>query len=76
MQQKTIAVRYYNNESLHELVFQSRTCVFSQDKKPWLRRKKKIILLEYKNIRQGKENEEKLKGMRVFRFDFNTKIIT
>ena len=27
------------------------------------------------NIRQGKENEEKLKGMRVFRFDFNTKII-
>ena len=36
--------------------------------------KKKVIMFEYKNIRQGKENEEKLKRMQVLLFDFNTKI--
>ena len=31
-------------------------------------------MFEYKNIRQGKENEENLKRMQVLLFDFNTKI--
>ena len=66
--------------SLHKIGFQSSkhiTCrVFYWDKKPWLPKSKKITILENNKLRQGKENEEKLKSMYVPPFNFNTKITT